>query len=100
MAEIVWIPAFAGMTKVKMGGRDLLASVWDWFRMAGLASTVWIPAFAGMTKVKMGEGFVGFGLGLVSGANLVGGGSALARDAPILAFPHEGGRDLSLAIRA
>ena len=65
-------------------GRDLSFAVHSWFWVANLDSTVWIPAFAGMTgrraSVERGrERFVRK--------------AALARGAPILAFPHEGGWD-------
>ena len=79
LAEIVWIPAFAGMAEGERAGwergrparraalarggaltlalshegrGDPLAAVCTWFRAAGLAATVWIPAFAGMTGAK------------------------------------------------
>ena len=48
---IIWIPAFAGMTKGERekGRGDPLVALGAWFRMARLFAIIWIPAFAGMT---------------------------------------------------
>ena len=58
-----------------------------WLHMAGLASLVWIPAFAGMT-------------GRDSWRTRPPTTRASVRDTLILAFSHQGRRDLSLAILA
>ena len=59
MASTIWIPAFAGMTKIKtypckpIKGEGICRSrfVHD-LEVANLASILWVPAFAGMTKIK------------------------------------------------